>query len=77
MLTKWWIIAKSIALYGVVFAGIFAVHYKLKELQHGYCTSNIVKYYLMKNSNLCRHLDTYGNLLESVISVKFDKLFTI
>ena len=77
MFHKWQIVLKSVMLYGIVFVGTFTIHYKMKELQHSYCTGNIIKYYLMRNSNLCRYLDTYSKLLESVISIKLDKLLTI
>lgn len=46
---------------------LFIIHQRLHDLQRNYCTSNMIVYYLMKDSMMCMHLNTYNSLLQNLV----------
>ena len=56
----------------VVYCAIYLMHQKLQSSYFQQCTSNVIRFYMMKDSNMCRLMGTLSHLLERVIFVRLD-----
>lgn len=58
-----------ILLYYVI---IYIVHYQIQSIYYKTCMSNVIKYYMLKDSNMCTCLISIIKLIEKILFFKID-----
>jgi len=65
-------ILKALVIHVMLYYVVYLMHQRLQSTYYQQCNSNIIRFYMMKDSNMCRLMGTLSQLLERVVFVRLD-----
>jgi hypothetical protein len=63
---------KALAIHVILYYVLYLMHERLQSMYYKKCNSNIIRFYMLKDSNMCRFIGTLSQLLEKVVFVRLD-----
>jgi hypothetical protein len=65
-------LVKALMIHVMLYYVVYLMHQKLQSTYYQQCNSNIIRFYMFKDSNMCRWMGTLSQLLERVVFVRLD-----
>ena len=65
-------VVRFFVMHVVVYCVIYSMHQRIQQLHYQKCNSNILQYYMLKDSQMCRGMLTLTNMLEKIVFVRLD-----
>jgi hypothetical protein len=65
-------IFKALVIHVMLYYVVYMMHARLQSMYYQKCNSNIIRFYMLKDSNMCRLISTLSQVLERVVFVRMD-----